>query len=246
MCLGAIYWARLDRVYFGGTAADAAAAGFDDAFLYQQIAVDSAAAKTSLRSPDAGPGAGLLSRVARSAGSHKLLRMNPSDALEAANQDFARAHPGESGDRQPVHVVYGGAHLFKHDVARRLGQLAMRAVEEYAPDAATLALAVGIPNSLADTVYDRVIEKLRREPVEDFRIDFEDGYGIRPDAEEDTAAIHAAAEVARAMQVSALPPFSASASSRSMKNSKPAPSARCAFFWRLFSIAPADSCPQTS
>ena len=40
MCLGAIYWARLDRVYFGGTAADAAAAGFDDAFLYQQIAVD--------------------------------------------------------------------------------------------------------------------------------------------------------------------------------------------------------------
>ncbi len=133
--------------------------------------------------------------------------MNPSDALEAANQDFARAHPGESGDRQPVHVVYGGAHLFKHDVARRLGQLAMRAVEEYAPDAATLALAVGIPNSLADTVYDRVIEKLRREPVEDFRIDFEDGYGIRPDAEEDTAAIHAAAEVARAMQVSALPPF---------------------------------------
>jgi tRNA(Arg) A34 adenosine deaminase TadA len=39
MCLGAIYWARLARVYFAGIAADAAAAGFDDAFIYQQIAL---------------------------------------------------------------------------------------------------------------------------------------------------------------------------------------------------------------
>lgn len=38
MCLGAIYWARLKAVYFGGTAADAAAAGFDDAFIYKEIA----------------------------------------------------------------------------------------------------------------------------------------------------------------------------------------------------------------
>lgn len=37
MCLGAIYWARPDRVYFGGRAADAAEAGFDDAFIYQQL-----------------------------------------------------------------------------------------------------------------------------------------------------------------------------------------------------------------
>ncbi len=37
MCLGAIYWARPARVYFGGTAADAAAAGFDDSFIYHQI-----------------------------------------------------------------------------------------------------------------------------------------------------------------------------------------------------------------
>jgi guanine deaminase len=39
MCLGAIYWARPRRVYFGGLAADAAAAGFDDAFIYQQAAL---------------------------------------------------------------------------------------------------------------------------------------------------------------------------------------------------------------
>src|ERR1700675_4797743 len=37
MCLGAIYWARLDRVYFASTAADAAKAGFDDSFIYQEI-----------------------------------------------------------------------------------------------------------------------------------------------------------------------------------------------------------------
>lgn len=37
MCLGAIYWARPARVFFGATAADAAAAGFDDAFIYQEI-----------------------------------------------------------------------------------------------------------------------------------------------------------------------------------------------------------------
>jgi tRNA(Arg) A34 adenosine deaminase TadA len=34
MCLGAIYWARLDRVYFGNTAADASKAGFDDSLIY--------------------------------------------------------------------------------------------------------------------------------------------------------------------------------------------------------------------
>jgi tRNA(Arg) A34 adenosine deaminase TadA len=39
MCLGAIYWARPSRVFFGGTAADAAAAGFDDAFIYEQLEV---------------------------------------------------------------------------------------------------------------------------------------------------------------------------------------------------------------
>lgn len=39
MCLGAIYWARPARVFFAATAADAAAAGFDDAFIYQQISV---------------------------------------------------------------------------------------------------------------------------------------------------------------------------------------------------------------
>lgn len=39
MCLGALYWARPACVYFAATAADAAAAGFDDSFIYRQIAI---------------------------------------------------------------------------------------------------------------------------------------------------------------------------------------------------------------
>ena len=37
MCFGAIYWARPDRVFYAATAADAAAAGFDDAFIYEEL-----------------------------------------------------------------------------------------------------------------------------------------------------------------------------------------------------------------
>jgi guanine deaminase len=41
MCLGAIYWARPSRVYYAGTASDAAAAGFDDAFIYDELQMPS-------------------------------------------------------------------------------------------------------------------------------------------------------------------------------------------------------------
>lgn len=60
---------------------------------------------------------------------------------------------------------------------------------------------------LADTIYTRVQEKLKREPVEDFRIDFEDGYGNRPDEEEDGHAESAAIEVVNGMSAGSLPPF---------------------------------------
>ncbi len=56
-------------------------------------------------------------------------------------------------------------------------------------------------------VYRRVEKKLEREAVEDFRIDFEDGFGIRPDAEEDQTAVHAAQQVALGMAQQSLPPF---------------------------------------
>ncbi len=131
----------------------------------------------------------------------------PSDNLTSANQVFARRYPGESPRRQPVHTFYGGAHLFRADTCRKLGTLAERALHEYAPDAAALALAMGIPSGLAETVYARVVEKLRREPIENFHIDFEDGYGIRPNDEEDATARAAAEQVAVAMADASLPPF---------------------------------------
>jgi hypothetical protein len=109
--------------------------------------------------------------------------------------------------RQPVHVVYGGADLFKSDTTSKLGTLAERALAEYAPDAATLAEALGIRNDLAETVYQRVAEKLRREPVEDYRIDFEDGFGIRSDAEEDAAVDAAAAQLGKGLEEGTLPAF---------------------------------------
>lgn len=127
--------------------------------------------------------------------------------LALANRDFARKFPGESGDRQPVHAVYGGAHLFKFDTCRKFGTLAEKAVNEYAPDGASFAEMFGIAPEFAETVRTRVIEKLRREPVEDYRVDFEDGYGTRPDPEEDAAAVGAAGEVAKGFAEGTLPPF---------------------------------------
>ena len=162
-----------------------------------------------------------------------------SAKVRQANSDFSRSYPGETGKRQPVHTVYGGAHLFKSDSAARLGALAQRSLDQFAPDFLMFAKAIDLtgaeklPDSLdeaedlaallatnpeevkrtneaawlAHSIYSRVGEKLRREPVEDFRIDFEDGYGNRSDEEEDGHAASAASEVAEGMENRTLPPF---------------------------------------
>jgi citrate lyase beta subunit len=128
--------------------------------------------------------------------------------LARANRAIALAYPGERGDRQPVHTVYGGAHLFKSNSAGKLGRAALAVLDEHAPDAAAFAQALGLePEAFAALVRARVVEKLRREPVEDFRIDFEDGYGHRTDREEDGHARSAAEEAAAGMAAGALPPF---------------------------------------
>jgi citrate lyase beta subunit len=128
-------------------------------------------------------------------------------ALSEANKDFIRRYPGESNRRQALHTVYGGAHIFKSDSAQKVGEVALRSLQEYAPDAAALSRVLELDVSLAGKIYDRVVEKLRREPVEDFRLDFEDGYGNRPDVEEDGDASSSAEEVARGFSQKTLPPF---------------------------------------
>jgi citrate lyase beta subunit len=120
------------------------------------------------------------------------------------------AFPGDPASRQPVHTVYGGAHLFRSDTAPRLGQLATRALDDYAPDGSSLAAALGLSENtpgFTEMIRARVAAKLRTEAVEDFRIDFEDGYGHRPDDEEDRHAVAAASEVAAAARQGTLPPF---------------------------------------
>ncbi len=128
------------------------------------------------------------------------------DALDRANVLVADRFPGESPKRQPVHTVYGGAHLFKADSSRKLGAVALGALQEYAPDPAALADALDLDRELAARIYPRVVDKLTREPIEDFRIDFEDGFGNRPDAEEDRFAVAAADEVAAGLTSGSLPP----------------------------------------
>jgi len=126
------------------------------------------------------------------------------DSLRPANLAFLALHPGDPPLRQPVHVVYGGGHLFRAETAARLGEVARRALAEYAPGPAELDAAVGL-GSLASAVHERIVGKLTREPVEDFRIDFEDGYGTRPDADEDRDVAAAAREVAKGLRGGTLP-----------------------------------------
>src|SRR4030081_2251865 len=70
-----------------------------------------------------------------------------SAKLQKANNDFAGVYPGETGKRQPVHTVYGGAHLFKSDSAARLGALARRSLDQFAPDFIAFAKAIGLPGA---------------------------------------------------------------------------------------------------
>src|SRR5437868_12610235 len=105
---------------------------------------------------------------------------------------------------QPIHTLYGGAHLFKSTTCSKLSLLAQRSFAEFAPESATLGELFGLPEPLASAVHARVTEKLRVQAIEDFRIDFEDGFGVRTEAEEDAAVDSAAREVTEA---TALPPM---------------------------------------
>jgi len=159
------------------------------------------------------------------------------EALSRKNQAFSLIYPGDRPSRQPIHTVYGGAQLYKAETTRRLGENALRSLEAHGRDAFGFATGVGFvadghldpaeqdqlgatfardpeglrgtnPGAwLAFTVHGRVRQKLEREAVEDFRIDFEDGFGARPDLEEDEVAVAAARQTARGMSAGLLPPF---------------------------------------
>ncbi|MEV5987960.1 aldolase/citrate lyase family protein [Streptomyces sp. NPDC052051] len=117
--------------------------------------------------------------------------------LAPVDAALARHYPGDPGTRQPVHTVYVPGDTFAADTVRSWGERALAALDEHAPDAASFAAVLGLADDLAGPVYERVRAKLAREPIEDLRVDFEDGYGSRPDAEEDEHAARAARLIAQ-------------------------------------------------
>ncbi|MEV6911152.1 aldolase [Amycolatopsis sp. NPDC051071] len=100
--------------------------------------------------------------------------------LAEADARVAARYPGEPPGRQPVHTVYVPASLYKTRLVADWGKQALRVFGEH-------AYQLG----LAADVADRVRTKLLTEPIEDLRIDFEDGYGKPGDAEEDATALAA-------------------------------------------------------
>ncbi|MFF0451644.1 DUF6986 family protein [Streptomyces sp. NPDC004609] len=126
--------------------------------------------------------------------------------LAPVDAELARRYPGDPGTRQPVHTVYVPGDVYAADTVRSWGDRALAALDEHAPDAASFAAVLGLPEDLAEPVHTRVRAKLEREPVEDLRIDFEDGYGGRTDADEDAHAARAARLVAEAYREAAARP----------------------------------------
>jgi citrate lyase beta subunit len=114
------------------------------------------------------------------------------DLLAGDDAERERLYPGAAAGRQPVHTVYVPADRFGPDTIDRWRGEALAALDEHGP----------LPGVAADVEAD-VRGKLATEPIEDLRIDFEDGYGVRPDDEEDAAARAAAT----ALRESAAPAF---------------------------------------
>ncbi len=127
-------------------------------------------------------------------------------ALRDTDELLRSAYPGDDGSRQPVHTVYVPADRYRPALPAEWGAAALAAAEAVGGLEA-LAASVGLSAELAAEVTPRVRAKLEREPIEDLRLDFEDGYGDRGDAVEDADAVRAAAQVAEAVAAGAAPPF---------------------------------------
>ena len=112
------------------------------------------------------------------------------DQLHEADAELGALYPGARPGRQPVHTIYVPAHEYGSGLVARYGRAAQNAVAQHGE------LFLRLIDDDED-LLDRVLTKLEREPVEDLRIDFEDGYGDRGDDDEDQA-VEAAASALRA------------------------------------------------
>nr|WP_141925016.1 aldolase [Haloactinospora alba] len=127
--------------------------------------------------------------------------------LADADARLLEQFPGERGKRQPIHTVYVPADRIRPGIATEWGKQADQALREHAPDAGTLAAATGMSAEMVAECLPRVQEKLRTEPIEDLRIDLEDGYGTRPDSEEDRHLTEAATALCADLRSAVAPPF---------------------------------------
>jgi citrate lyase beta subunit len=100
--------------------------------------------------------------------------------------------------RQPLQTLYVPADRFTSGTVSEFGAEALRLLEAHAADADAFVDAFGVPADIADRTRDRTLARLERTPVEDLRVDFEDGYGVRDDDEEDRHAGEAARAVLEA------------------------------------------------
>ncbi|WP_220187131.1 DUF6986 family protein [Pseudonocardia pini] len=123
--------------------------------------------------------------------------------LAAVDAELAAGYPGDPGTRQPVHTVYVPADRFDRGTVTAWGARALEAFDAVVAGPADLTAIWDVPGELRG----RVRDKLAAEPIEDLRIDFEDGYGTRPDAEEDAEIVRAAEELTAAVATGTAPPF---------------------------------------
>jgi hypothetical protein len=127
--------------------------------------------------------------------------------VEAAEGAHRAGWPGDPGTRQPVQVLYVPADRITTDLPRRYGAEALRLLDTHAPDPASFAAAMSVDEQMAAEVRERVAGKLATEPIEDLRVDLEDGYLGRDDDEEARDAAAAASAVAGWVADGTAPPF---------------------------------------
>ncbi|WP_370325811.1 aldolase [Euzebya sp.] len=128
--------------------------------------------------------------------------------VAAADEAYRRDWPGRPAGRQPVQVLYVPADRVTATTAVEAGRTAADLLARFAPSTARFAEVMGLGSSgAAGEVRERVAAKLDHEPVEDLRIDFEDGYLDRDDAEEDADATRTGRALGEAHRDGTAPPF---------------------------------------
>ncbi|MGN6791089.1 MAG: DUF6986 family protein, partial [Streptosporangiaceae bacterium] len=137
----------------------------------------------------------------------ELLTLEVDRLLAVADAEMEAGYGGSWGLRQPVHTAYVPAHKFGAETVRQWGTQALSALDEFAPGPQELAAATGLAPELATEVHPLVLAKLASQPIEDLRIDFEDGYGMRGDETEDAHARVAARSLSTLLREDSAPPF---------------------------------------